>query len=63
MNFWASQSRRTRFTYEIVVVAEILEVEEVVGWHMLVAADVKRRIKGKTEELWKCKQSRREWRP
>ena len=55
MNFETSQSRTSWFTYRIVVVKQILEEGEIVGTLMLVGVDLKRRIKGKTEELKVCK--------
>lgn len=51
MNFQTSQSRTSWFTYKIVVVKMILEEGEVVGTLMLVGGDLKRRIKGRTEDF------------
>ena len=55
INFQTSQSRTSWFTYKIVVVKKILEEGEVVGTLMLVGGDLKRRIKGRTEDLKVCK--------
>ena len=55
INFQTSQSRTSWFTYKIVVVKKILEEGEVVGTLMLVGGDLKRRVKGRTEELKVCK--------
>ena len=55
MNFQTSQSRTSWFTYKVAVVKMILEEEEVVGTLMLVGGDLKRRMKGRTEDLKACK--------
>ena len=55
MNFQTSQSRTSWFTYKIVVIKMILEEGEIVGTLMLVGGDLKRRIKGETEDLKACK--------
>lgn len=55
MNFWTSQSRKSWFTYQIVAVKMILEGDEVVGTLILGGGDVKKRTKGKTEQLRTCK--------
>ena len=51
INFQTSQSRTSWFTYKIVVVTRILEEGEVVGTLILVGGDLKKRIKGITEDL------------
>lgn len=55
MNFQTSQSRISWFTHRIVVVKMIMEEGEIVGTLMLVGGDLKRRIKGGTEDLKACK--------
>ena len=55
MNFQTSQSRTSWFTYKIVVVKMILVEGEVVGTLMLVGGNLKRRIKGRMEDLKLCK--------
>lgn len=54
MNFWTSQSRKTWFTYRIVVVQMGMEEGKVVGTLMLVGGDLKRRVRGETEHLKTC---------
>lgn len=51
MSFWTSQSRKTFFTSMIVVVRMVLEGEEIVGTLILEGSGLKRRIKGKMEQL------------
>lgn len=55
MNFWTSQSRKSWFTYRFIAVKMILEGEEVVGTLIFDGSDVKRRVKGKTEQSRTCK--------
>ena len=55
MNFQTSQSRTSFFTYQVIVIKNILQDGEIVGTLMLVGADLKRRINGKTEQLQVCK--------
>jgi arylamine N-acetyltransferase len=54
MNFWTSQSRRSWFTYGIIVVKMIMENETLIGTLILDGEVVKRRIRGSTEK-WICK--------
>ena len=54
MNFWTSQSRKSWFTYRLVVVKMIMENENLVGTLVLARGEVKRRIRGDTER-WTCK--------
>lgn len=54
MNFWTSQSRKTWFTWRIVVVRLVMEEGELVGTMGLVGAELKRRVGGKTEVLRVC---------
>ena len=54
MNFWTSQSRTMFFTYAVVAVKMIMEGEEVIGQFVLFGGDVKRSIKGETEQLANC---------
>lgn len=55
MSFWTSQSRKTWFTYRIVVVKMIMEEGKLVGTMMLVGGDLKRRVRDETEHLRACK--------
>ncbi len=54
MNFYTSTSRTSFFTYTVVCMKMVLEEEEVVGTVTLLGGDVKRRIRGETEQLESC---------
>ena len=54
MSFWTSQSRKTWFTFRIVVVRTIMEEGELVGEVILMGGELKRRVKGVTEHLRSC---------
>lgn len=54
MNFFTSQSRKTFFTYKVVVVRMIMEEGEVVGTVILTDRELKRRTRGETEHLKTC---------
>ena len=54
MNFWTSQSRKSWFTHQIVVVKMIMENHELAGALMLTGGEVKKRVKGQTEHLRTC---------
>lgn len=55
MNFYTSQCKFCWFTYRIAVVKMIREGDGIVGTMILNADVVKRRIRGETEELKRCK--------
>ena len=55
MNFYTSQCRFCWFTYKVVAVKMIREGEEIVGTISLNETAVKRRIKGKAEDLEQCR--------
>lgn len=55
MNFYTSQCKFSWFTYKIVAVKMIREGKEIVGTIALNETVVKRRIKGKVEELGRCR--------
>ena len=54
MNFWISQSRKSWFTYRVVMVKMIMENETLIGTLSLNGGEIKRRIAGSTER-WICK--------
>ncbi|KAI9814657.1 MAG: N-terminal acetyltransferase [Pycnora praestabilis] len=55
MNLKTSTSRTSFFTYSIICVKTILESDEVIGVMTLVGDEVKRRLKGKSDHLEKCR--------
>ena len=54
MSFYTSQSRKSMFTYRIMVVKMELEDEQVTGTLILIGGELKRRVGGKTEKLETC---------
>ncbi|KAI9700019.1 MAG: N-terminal acetyltransferase [Candelina mexicana] len=54
MNFYTSTSRTSFFTYTVICTKMVMERDDIVGTLTLFVADVKRRIRGKTDHLESC---------